>query len=83
MEEDKVQQAMAKKLVEAMDPAQAKDALLRIICGEPPYEAILDDGEPVAMVKTTKARKPRKQRSDKEKKKGMDFGPVPPVGSLT
>ena len=72
MEEDKVQQAMATKLVEAMDPPQAKDVLLRVISGDALYEAILDDGVQAPGRKTKKPSRPRKPRSDKGKLRGTN-----------
>jgi hypothetical protein len=80
VEEDKVQQAMATKLVEAMDPPQAKDVLLRVISGDALYEAILDDGAQAPGGKPKKASRPRKPRSDKGKLRSAN-PPDGPAGS--
>lgn len=83
MEEDKVKQAMATKLVESMDTDRAKEILLRVIAGDDLFEAILDDGGGPPAEEPTKKKRPRRPRSDKGKTRANDFGPVPPVGSLT
>ena len=63
MEEIKVKEAMATRLVETMEPETVKVILLRIIAGDELYEAILDDGK--AGPKPEKKKSTRKPRADK------------------
>ena len=66
MEEDKVKEEMAKRLVDAMDPETAKAILLQVVSGDDLYEAILDDGKAGPKPERKKA---RKTRADKGKSK--------------
>jgi len=75
MEEDKVKEAMATRLVQTMEPETAKAILLRVIGGDDLYETILDDGKAAKPEK----KRPRKIRSDKGKSKGI--APEPPTTS--
>jgi hypothetical protein len=59
MDEDKVKEAMATRLVEGMEPEMAKQILLRVVAGDDLYEAILDDGKAGPKPERKKARRPR------------------------
>mgnify|MGYP001279711086 CR=1 FL=1 len=83
MEEDKEKQAMASRLVAAMEPEDAKAILIRVLAGDGLYGAILAGGKVPEPERAPRKRNPRKPRSDKGKTRANDFGPVPPVGSLT
>ena len=65
MEADKVKEAMAKRLVEAMEPIRAQEVILRVVAGEDVYDAILNDKK--VREKIEKKKSVRKPRADKGK----------------